>query len=63
MVKATIVHTVLTLALSWCWHVHQLNVKKAFLHDTLSEMVYCSQPTGFIDSTHLELVCRLHKSL
>jgi hypothetical protein len=43
--------------------VHQLNVKNAFLHDTVSETVYCSQPTGFIDPAHPELVCRLNKSL
>jgi hypothetical protein len=43
--------------------VHQLNVKNAFIHDTVSETVYCSQPTGFIDPAHPELVCRLNKSL
>jgi hypothetical protein len=25
--------------------------------------VYCSQPTGFVDPTHPQLVCRLNKSL
>jgi hypothetical protein len=38
-------------------------VKNAFLHDTLSETVFCSQPTGFADPPHPNLVCRLHKSL
>jgi hypothetical protein len=49
VVKPTTVHT---LVLSRCWPGHQLHVKNAFLHDTLSEMVYCSQPTGFVDPTH-----------
>jgi hypothetical protein len=38
-------------------------VKNAFLHDTLIETVYCSQPTGFADPAHPDLVCRLKKSL
>jgi hypothetical protein len=38
-------------------------VKNAFLHNTLSERVFCCQPTGFTDPTHPDLVCRLHKSL
>jgi hypothetical protein len=38
-------------------------VKNAFLHDTLSEIVFCCQPTGFTDPAHSDLVCRLRKSL
>jgi hypothetical protein len=29
----------------------------------LSETIYCSQPVGFIDPAHPQLVCRLNKSL
>jgi hypothetical protein len=43
--------------------VHQLDVKNAFRHGTLSETIYCSQPAGFVDPTHHQLVCRLNKSL
>jgi hypothetical protein len=43
--------------------VHQLNVKNAFLHGTLSETMYCSQPADFVDPTHPQLVCQLNKSL
>jgi hypothetical protein len=43
--------------------VHQLNVKNAFLHGTLTEIVYCSQPAGFVDPSCPDLVCRLNKSL
>jgi hypothetical protein len=42
----------LTLAVSRGWPMHQLDVKNAFLHSTLTEIVYCSQPTGFIDPAH-----------
>jgi hypothetical protein len=38
-------------------------VKNNFLHDTLSETVFCSQPTGFTDPAWPELVCRLNKFL
>jgi hypothetical protein len=49
-----------TLALSHSWTIHQLDVNNAFLQGTLSKPVYCVQPTGFEDSTHLDYVCRLN---
>src|SRR6185312_4873364 len=54
---------VISLALSRSWPVHQLDVKNAFLHGTLSETVYCSQPAKFVDSSHPDMICRLNKSL
>jgi len=63
VVKLATVRTVLSLALSRSWPVHQLDVKNAFLHGTLSETVYCSQPTGFEDPAHPDYVCRLNRSL
>jgi len=38
-------------------------VKNAFLHGTLTETVYCAQPTGFVDSSRPDYVCFLNKSL
>jgi hypothetical protein len=32
-------------------------------HGTLTETVYCSQPTGFVDAANPDLVCRLNRSL
>jgi hypothetical protein len=63
VVKPATVRTILSLALERSWPVHQLDVKNAFLHGTLTETVYCSQPTGFVDSSRPDLVCRLNKSL
>jgi hypothetical protein len=63
VVKPAIVRTVLSLALSRDWSVHQLDVKNAFLRGTLSETVYCTQPSGFVDPARPDHVCRLNKSL
>ncbi|WVZ61592.1 hypothetical protein U9M48_011444 [Paspalum notatum var. saurae] len=54
---------VLSIALSRAWPVHQLDVKNAFLHGTLYETVYCSQPSDFVDATRPDHICRLNKSL
>jgi hypothetical protein len=62
-VKFTTVCAILSLALSRDWPIHQLDVKNAFLHGTLTETIYFSQPTGFIDTAHPDLVCRLNRSL
>jgi hypothetical protein len=42
VVKFATIRAVLSLALSRDWAIHQLNVKNAFLHGTLTENVYCS---------------------
>jgi len=56
VVKPATVRTVLSLALSRSWLVHQLDVKNVFLHDTLSKTVYYTQPAGFVDSSRPDMV-------
>jgi hypothetical protein len=63
VVKPVTVRTVLATAVSRDWPIQQLDVKNVFLHGTLSETVFCCQPTGFTDPAHPDLVCRLRKSL
>jgi hypothetical protein len=54
---------VFTIAVSHDWPVQQLDVKNVFLHDTLSETIFYSQPIGFTDLAHLDLAYRLYKTL
>ncbi|GJR18759.1 ribonuclease H-like domain-containing protein [Tanacetum coccineum] len=63
VVKPATIRTVLSLAISRHWHVHQLDVKNAFLHGNLSETVYMHQPPGFRDAHHPDHVCLLQRSL
>eukprot|EP00253_Pinus_taeda_P005435 PITA_05435 len=52
----------LSLASSFKWEVHQMDIKSAFLHGDLHEEIYMEQPPGFIQ-TDSNLVCQLKKSL
>ena len=63
VVKPATIRTVLSIAVSRSWPIHQLDVKNAFLHGNLSETVYMHQPLGFRDSRFPNHVCLLKKSL
>ena len=56
------IHLVLSLATSFKWEVHQIDVKSSFLHGYLHEEIYMEQPPGFIQN-HSRLVCHLRKSI
>jgi hypothetical protein len=63
VIKPATVRTVLALAISRGWPMHLLDIKNAFLNGTLSETISCSQPAGFVDPVHPQLVCQLNKPL
>ena len=63
VIKPATIRIVLSLAVSKNWPIHQLDVKNAFPHGYLDEVVYSQQPSGFIDPQHPTHVCRLLKSL
>ncbi|KAJ0775601.1 putative RNA-directed DNA polymerase [Helianthus annuus] len=63
VVKPATIRTVLSLAVSRAWSIHQLDVKNAFLHGELHETVFMHQPPGFYDARFPHHVCRLKKSL
>uniref|UniRef100_A0A2N9I9W7 Integrase catalytic domain-containing protein n=1 Tax=Fagus sylvatica TaxID=28930 RepID=A0A2N9I9W7_FAGSY len=50
VVKPTTIRTVLSIALMHRWPIRQLDVNNAFLHGTLEEDVFMTQPRGFVDS-------------
>nr|GEZ71689.1 ribonuclease H-like domain-containing protein [Tanacetum cinerariifolium] len=60
--KSGTIRTVLSLASSRLFSIHQLNVKNAFLHGDLSKTVYMHQLPGFQDSAHPDYVCLLQRS-
>nr|GEU68354.1 ribonuclease H-like domain-containing protein [Tanacetum cinerariifolium] len=63
VVKPTTIHTVLSLAVSRDWPIHQLDVNNDFLHGHLSKTVYMHQPPGFVDPNEPGYVCHLQRSL
>nr|GEU77959.1 ribonuclease H-like domain-containing protein [Tanacetum cinerariifolium] len=59
VVKPATIQTVLSIAVSRQWPIHQLDMKNAFLHGHLTETVYMHQPPGFTYSAHSDYVCLL----
>ncbi|GJX59313.1 ribonuclease H-like domain-containing protein [Tanacetum coccineum] len=59
VVKPDTIHTILSLAVSRKWPIHQLDVKNAFLNEDLSETVYIHQPLGFVDFRYPHHACLL----
>ena len=62
VVKFSSLRILLKLAVEYSLHLHQMDVKTAFLHGTLEEEIYMKQPKGF-RSKHPDKVCLLKKSL
>lgn len=60
VVKPTTIRVVLTLAISQHWTIKKLDIQNAFLNGDLTEDVFMTQPTGFVDPTR---VCKLDKAL
>ena len=63
VVKPTTIRLICFITLTRGWSIRQLDVNNAFLHGSISEEVYMSQPPGFVDTTNPSHVCRLRKAL
>lgn len=48
VVEVTTIYTKLDLALSWNWHIFQLNSHYNFLNGLVGENGYITQPQGFV---------------
>ena len=59
----TTIRTLLALASIYKLHIHQMDVKTAFLNGDLEEEIYMEQPEGFIVKGKENKVCRLVKSI
>uniref|UniRef100_A0A2N9F027 Reverse transcriptase Ty1/copia-type domain-containing protein n=1 Tax=Fagus sylvatica TaxID=28930 RepID=A0A2N9F027_FAGSY len=63
VIKPTTVRTVLSIAISAGWSIRQIDIHNAFLHGTLSEDVFMSQPPGFNHPQFPSHVCKLQKAI
>lgn len=58
--KLVTLRILLAIANRMDFHIHQMDVKSAFLNGKLSEEIYMQQPDGFVNGTK---VCKLNKAL
>ena len=63
VVRNTSIRTLLALANTCDWEVHQMDVYTAFLQGDLDEEIYMKQPDGYTDEENPNHVCKLKKSL
>lgn len=63
IVKATTIRTILYVAMTSNWPIHQHDISNAFIHNYLSEEVYMEQPQWYVDKDHPNYVCWLQQSL
>ena len=61
--KMTSVRLFISLAATYNWDLHQLDLKNVFLHGDLQKEVYMEQLPGFVAQGKKGRVCRLRKSL
>ena len=60
--KMTTVHTIIAIAASLGWPLHQMDIKNAFLHGDLKEDIYMAPPPSLFSSS-TSVVCKLKWSL
>jgi len=60
--KMTTIRVLLTIASIKRWKLHQMDVKNAFLHGELHEVIYMKPPPGY-NQAQPDMVCRLRKFL
>jgi hypothetical protein len=61
--RYTSIRTIIALATSMGWRLHQMDVKTTFLNDEIEEEFYIKQPDGFVIHEKESHMCMLKKSL
>ena len=61
--KLTSVRLFISLAASYGWDLHKLDIRNVFPHRDLQEEVYKEQPSRFVAQGEIGRVCHLQKSL
>ena len=61
--RYSLIRTILALSVQMGWHIHQMDVKIAFLNGIIEEEVYIEQPEGFKIFSRESHVCRLKRAL
>jgi hypothetical protein len=61
--RYTSIRSIIALAASMGWKLHQMNVKTTFLNGEIEEEVYIEQPEGFVVHNEKSHVCGLKKAL
>ena len=63
VIKPCTIRVIFTLVVTNNWDIQQIDINNAFLNGDLQEVVYMSQPVGFVDSNKPTYVCQLNKAL
>ena len=61
--RYTSIRTIIALAASMGWRLHQMDVKTTFLNGEIGEEIYIEQPDGLVIHEEESHVCRLKKAL
>ena len=63
VVKHVSIRAILSTVAHFDMELQQMDVKTAFLHGFLDEVIYMEQPEGYVDPKHPDKVCLLKRSL
>eukprot|EP00253_Pinus_taeda_P025854 PITA_25854 len=61
--RYTIIFSIIAIAATQGWNLHQMDVKTVFLHGSIKEEVYVEQPEGFEVHDRKSQICKLKKAL
>jgi hypothetical protein len=61
--RYTSIRIIISLATVFCWKLHQMDIKTAFLNGEVEQEVYIEQHEGFVIHKKESHVCKLKKAL